>query len=135
MIRGLGHEMGVPSGVHPDLIGPEPDNHYYWGMGPGTPERPKESVRWRRKIIAEMERRPEWIAEWRAERDLHRRIRELCGIKAGDSSRGTSPVANERRAGRCHTVEGAATTSSAGRRARGRGGTCTPGQGARARGR
>jgi hypothetical protein len=59
MIRGLGLEMGCPVDVHPDLIGPDPDNHSYWA------KRHKQSVEWRRKLIRELGKRPRWIAEWR----------------------------------------------------------------------
>jgi hypothetical protein len=76
MIRDLAREMGAPTGIHPDLIGPDPEYHNYWGNG--NEERHKESVQWRSRLIQELKRRPEWIAQWRAERDLDDRIRCLC---------------------------------------------------------
>jgi hypothetical protein len=79
MICALGREKGLPLGIHPDLVGPDEDNHAYWGVG--QEERHKQSRIWRHKLIAELARRPEWIAEWRAERDLNRRVRELCEHK------------------------------------------------------
>jgi hypothetical protein len=79
MVRDLAREKGLPVGTHPDLIGPDPDYHHYWGTG--NEERHKQSVEWRRKLIAELKRRPDWIAEWRAAEELDRRVRELCEAK------------------------------------------------------
>jgi hypothetical protein len=36
------------------------------------------ALEWRRKLIAELEERPEWVASWRAGQDLDQRIRDLC---------------------------------------------------------
>jgi hypothetical protein len=56
MVRDLGREKGLPVGIHPDLIGPDEDNHDYWGYG--QQERHKQSVEWRRKLIRELMRPP-----------------------------------------------------------------------------
>jgi hypothetical protein len=79
MVRDLGREVGLPFGIHPDLIGPDPDFHGYWGCG--QEERHKQSVAARRELIAELQRRPDWIAAWRAEREMDQRVRALCEEK------------------------------------------------------
>jgi hypothetical protein len=79
MIRDLGREKRLPPGIHPDLIGPDPEHHGYWGYG--QQERHRQSCIWRRKLIAELTQNPEWIAEWRAEREMDRRVEELCRQK------------------------------------------------------
>jgi hypothetical protein len=79
MIRDLGREKGLAPGIHPDLIGPDEDYHHYWGNG--NEERHKESVAWRRKLIAELKRRPDWIAEWRAAAEMDRRVEAICERK------------------------------------------------------
>jgi hypothetical protein len=79
MIRDLGREKGLPPGIHPDLVGPDPEDHDYWGCG--QQDRHRQSCIWRRKLIAELTQRPEWIADWRADRELDRRIEALCEAK------------------------------------------------------
>jgi hypothetical protein len=79
MIRDLGREKGLAPGIHPDLIGPDEDYHHYWGNG--DEERHKESVAWRRKLIAELKRQPEWVRQWLADAEMDRRVRELCEEK------------------------------------------------------
>jgi hypothetical protein len=80
MIAALGREKGLPAGIHPDLTDPDdPDNDHYWGNG--QEERYRESVAWRRRLIAELRRRPNWVGEWFAVRDLDRRIEALCRRK------------------------------------------------------
>jgi hypothetical protein len=76
VICALGREHGLPPGINPDLIGPDEHNHGYWGVG--REEQHRQSCMWRRRLINELRRRPEWIARWRADQDLNRRIRELC---------------------------------------------------------
>jgi hypothetical protein len=41
----------------------------------------REGQKWRREAIAELKRRPEWIEQWLADRELDRRIEELCEAK------------------------------------------------------
>jgi hypothetical protein len=79
MVRDLAREKGLSVGMHPDLIGPDEDNHDYWGMG--QEERHRQSVEWRRKLIRELTRRSEWIVAWRAAEELDRRVRALCEAK------------------------------------------------------
>jgi hypothetical protein len=79
MVRDLGREKDLPPGIHPDLVGPDPDYHHYWGNG--NEERHRQSVEWRHKLIRELTRRPDWIAAWRAAEELDRRLRELCERK------------------------------------------------------
>jgi hypothetical protein len=80
MIRDLGGEKGLPPGIHPDLIGPDPEDHNYWGCG--QQDRHRQSCIWRRKLIAELIQRPEWVAEWRAARSKDAAVRELCERKS-----------------------------------------------------
>jgi hypothetical protein len=86
MIRDLGNEKDIPYGVYsPDLVESDHIPQHIYGFNRGcTPdglECYKEGQKWRRKLIAELARRPEWIAEWRAAQELNRRIRELCETK------------------------------------------------------
>jgi hypothetical protein len=86
MIRALSREMGCPNWVYsPDLVELDhiPGHIYGYNRGCSTDglECYREGQKWRRKLIAELQKRPEWIAEWRAEQDLNRRIRELCERK------------------------------------------------------
>jgi hypothetical protein len=82
MIWDRGCELGIPDGIYPDLVGPDPDWHCYWGSLPADQDRHRRSVEWRRKLYAELLRRPEWVARWRAEqeaeRELNERIEALC---------------------------------------------------------
>ena len=41
-------------------------------------DRYREGQNWRRKAIAELKRSPDWIADWRAARELNRQIEALC---------------------------------------------------------
>ena len=84
MIRDLAQEKGLPDGICPDLVGPDPDNHGYWGSG--NEEDHEQSCIWRGKLLAELRRRPGWRKAWRAEQELNRRIEALC--EAGVSSPG-----------------------------------------------
>jgi hypothetical protein len=93
MVRDLGHEMGCPWDINPDLVDLDTDPEKSWAAGcnrgcvtaDGEPDdgvtRYAEGQRWRRKLIDELARRPEWIAEWRAEAEHDRRIRGLCKAK------------------------------------------------------
>jgi hypothetical protein len=86
MIRDLAAEEGCPYGVYsPDLVelGEIPMHIYGFNRGctPDGLESYREGQKWRRKLIAELRRRPDWIAEWRAARELDRRIEELCERK------------------------------------------------------
>jgi hypothetical protein len=79
MICDLGREKGLPPGIHPHLIGPDPEDHNYWGCG--QQDRHRQSCMWRRKLIAELMRRPEWVAEWRAAQAMDGAVRALCERK------------------------------------------------------
>jgi hypothetical protein len=86
MIQDLGREKDIPHGVYPpDLVesGHIPQHIYGYNRGctPDGLESYREGQKWRRKLIAELARSPEWIAAWRAARDLDQRIRELCERK------------------------------------------------------
>jgi hypothetical protein len=72
MIAALAREHGVPYPIFPHHAregAPVPQGHE---------ERHRQALEWRAKLIAEIERRPEWVAEWRAEQELDRRIEQLC---------------------------------------------------------
>ena len=86
MIRDLAHEKELPHGIHPDCVGGDPDYHHYWGNG--QQERHQQSVAWRVKLFWELKARPEWVAAWRAARDLDCRIKALCERKGYASSLG-----------------------------------------------
>jgi hypothetical protein len=47
----------------------------------GYEETHRQALEWRAKLIAELERRPDWVADWRAEQELDRRIEALCEAK------------------------------------------------------
>jgi hypothetical protein len=72
----LAKEHGVPYPIHPDLVRDERDP-----IRVGGEEIHQQALEWRRKLIRELEQRPDWVAAWRAEQDLNRRIEELCGAK------------------------------------------------------
>jgi hypothetical protein len=76
MVAALGEEMGVPYGVHPDLVDSTAEPEPYHDA-----ELYRAGQRWRRKIIAELKKRPEWIAEFRAAAEMDRRVEELCRAK------------------------------------------------------
>jgi hypothetical protein len=73
MIRDLAREKDLPHGVNPDVVHSESDR-----FGRGSEERCRLAWEWRQKLIAELDQRPDWVAEWRAEQDLNRRIEALC---------------------------------------------------------
>jgi hypothetical protein len=87
MIRDLGHEIGCPDWVYPpDLVKLDVDPEvivggYNRGCTPSGVERYREGQRWRRKLIAELKRRPDWIREWRAAGEVDRRVEALCERK------------------------------------------------------
>jgi len=82
MILEIADEFGMPDDIYPDLVGPDPDFHAYWGSSPADVERHQRSVAWRRKLYAVLRRRPAWVARWRAQqaarRELDDRIEALC---------------------------------------------------------
>ena len=41
----------------------------------------REGQTWRRKALAELKRRPAWVAEWLADAEMDRRVEELCAAK------------------------------------------------------
>ena len=41
----------------------------------------REGQKWRRKALAELKRRPAWVAEWLADAEMDRRVEELCAAK------------------------------------------------------
>ena len=76
MIAALGEEMGVPHGVHPDMVDSTADPEPYHAAALY-----RDGQRWRRKIIAELKKRPGWIAEFRAAAEMDRKVEELCRMK------------------------------------------------------
>jgi hypothetical protein len=84
MISDLAQEHGCPYPIFPDLVqlGPIPDHVRGLNVGMANGQDGvslyKAGQRWRRKLIAELERSPEWVAQWRAAVALNERIEELC---------------------------------------------------------
>jgi hypothetical protein len=76
MIRALAKEHRVPYPIFPALVKNERQP-----CPVGHEENHRQALEWRRKLIAELEERPEWVAAWRAEQDLNRRIEALCKQK------------------------------------------------------
>jgi hypothetical protein len=76
MIAALAKEYGVPYGVYPQHVRGEKDPVYVGGE-----DRHRQALEWRKKLIAELEARPDWVAAWRAARDLDDRIEALCEAK------------------------------------------------------
>jgi anaerobic selenocysteine-containing dehydrogenase len=85
MIRELARELGCPSWAHPDLVEIDHIPPRAYGLNSRCPrtglDEYREGQQWRRRAIAELQHRPDWIAEWRAARDLDRRIEDLCERK------------------------------------------------------
>lgn len=86
MIAALAREHEVPQWVYsPDLVDLDriPDHIHGFNRGctPSGIEMYREGQKWRRRLIAELCRRPDWIAEWHAARDLDQRIEDLCRRK------------------------------------------------------
>jgi hypothetical protein len=88
MVRDLGREMGVPYPIFPELVDLDTPAEESWmagacfgGHGGDGLTRWRETQEWRRKIIAELEKRPAWIAAWRAEVAHDKRIEALCKTK------------------------------------------------------
>ena len=76
MIQVLAREHRVPYPIHPHLVRDERDPIRQDGE-----EEHRQALAWRRKLIAELERRPDWVAAYRAWVDLNRRIEALCEQK------------------------------------------------------
>jgi hypothetical protein len=72
MIGDLAQEKGLPYGIWPDTARKDDP------VAMGWEELHRQSLEWRSKLIKELQRRPDWVAAWRAERELNQRIRELC---------------------------------------------------------
>jgi hypothetical protein len=90
MIGALAVEHGCPYGVNSDLVelGEIPPSVHGCNRGVMREGKPwdgvtlyREGQKWRRKLIAFLKRRPDWIAEFRAARELDRRIEALCEAK------------------------------------------------------
>jgi hypothetical protein len=86
IIGDLGREMGCPHWVYPpDLVEldeiPQSIYGYNAGCTPSGIERYREGQKWRRKLISWLKRAPEWVAQWLADAEMDRRVRELCEQK------------------------------------------------------
>jgi hypothetical protein len=86
MIRDMAREIGCPHWAYgPDLVklGEIPIGIYGFNAGctPSGVEMYREGQRWRRKAMAELNQRPEWVAEWLADAEMDRRVEELCERK------------------------------------------------------
>jgi hypothetical protein len=86
MIEALAQEYDIPDHVYPpELVELNRIPGHIYGYNCGCKhdglEMYKAGQKWRRRLIGELMRRPEWIAEWRAAQGINRRIRELCEHK------------------------------------------------------
>jgi hypothetical protein len=84
MIADMAREMGCPHYLNPASAQPGEIPAEVRGLrtdrGDGVTLY-RKAQEWRERVLAELERRPEWVAEWRAEQALNRRIEELCEAK------------------------------------------------------
>jgi hypothetical protein len=84
MIAHMAREVGCPPHLIPDYIRPGEVPPEYRGLITDKGDGPtlyREEQKWRERTLAELERRPDWVAQWRAARDLERRIEALCEAK------------------------------------------------------
>ena len=90
MIVDLAHELGCPCDVSPDLVelGEIPQHVYGFNRGCMREGKPSDGVtiyregqRWRRKVIAELRQRPEWVQKWLADAEMDRKVKQLCEQK------------------------------------------------------
>jgi hypothetical protein len=86
MIHDLGVEMGVPHDIYsPELVQlVEIPGHIYGynrGCRPDGLEMYRSGQKWRRRLLAELKQRREWVAQWREPQALNRRLREFCEQK------------------------------------------------------
>jgi hypothetical protein len=84
MIACMAREMGCPHYLSPAYVRPGEVPPEWRGLRTGNGDGPtlyRERQKWRERVIAELERRPDWVREWRAEQDLNRRIEALCVSK------------------------------------------------------
>jgi hypothetical protein len=86
MIADIAHEMGRPHWAYgPDLVelGEIPIGIYGYNTGctRSGVEMYREGQRWRRKALAQLQRRPEWVAKWLADREMDRRVEARCEAK------------------------------------------------------
>jgi hypothetical protein len=73
MIRDLAKEYDLPYGINPDLVKDERQ------LCPvGHEEKHRQALEWRRRLLREIEDRPEGVAAWRAAQALNDRIEALC---------------------------------------------------------
>jgi hypothetical protein len=75
MVRDLAKEHGVAYPIYPDTA------REGRPVARGQEENHRIALEWRKKLIAELEARPEWVAAWKAARDLDDRIEALCEAK------------------------------------------------------
>ena len=79
MISDAAEELGWSSyNVKPGLVGGDKD---HGGSMPKDVENYHKALKVRQRTSAWLRKHPEWIAEWRAERELDRRIELLCEVK------------------------------------------------------
>ena len=85
MIDDIAGELGCPDDVDPEFVDldADPDDAavVIYPHGKDGPALYREGQKWRRKALAELKRRPEWVAEWLADAEMDRRVQELCAAK------------------------------------------------------
>jgi hypothetical protein len=86
MIEEMGEELGCPHDVSPEYVNLDADPKVEGaGFNPGCVRNGvvlyREGQLWRRKILTELRRSPEWIAAWYAAREMDERVKQLCQQK------------------------------------------------------
>ncbi len=86
MIGDIACELGCPHDVYPEHVDLDADPEVEGGgFNPGCVRNGvvlyREGQKWRRKALAELKRRPAWVAEWLADAEMDRRVEELCAAK------------------------------------------------------
>ena len=91
MIGDVARELGCPYDVFPDHVDLTADPDVVaGGFNRGCfrdgklwdgPTIYREGQKWRRKALAELKRRPEWVAQWLADAEVDWRVEELCAAK------------------------------------------------------
>jgi hypothetical protein len=84
IIACLAREMGCPHYIHPAHVRPGDVPPEYRGLITDKGDGPtlyREGHRWRERVLAELEQRPERVAEWRSAQELDAAIEALCKAK------------------------------------------------------
>jgi hypothetical protein len=85
LICALAEEKDIPQDVYsPNLVELDTIPGHIYGLtteqGRGI-DMYRRGQEWRRRLLAELRRRPAFVAEWRTAQDLNARIKALCAAK------------------------------------------------------